>query len=194
MALAELLRALEEEAEGRIAEIRSRASAEAERIERESEADLARREATDLGAREAELRSAAAREVEEARRAAAGRVLEARSEALARVRQRVEARLAARAGDQVMLPWLVRGMERGLEYLDHGAVVVQAPAALLGELREAHPGAREVTFEPFAEQRAGLLLRSADGAVTVDATLEGVLAREWPAVAIELVRRIEEGA
>ncbi len=64
-------------------------------------------------------------------------------------------------------------------------------AALLDGLRSSLDGRRDVTFEPAIPPRAGLVLHSADGSLTVDATLESRLDQAWPRFAIDLMRRLE---
>jgi vacuolar-type H+-ATPase subunit E/Vma4 len=190
VALNELLRTLEAEAAARMEEIRSRARAEAERLRCDCEAELSRRQAGILEARLADLRAAAAREVAAARREAARRVLEAREATLARVRGRVRERLAARAEDTALLPLLHHDLQRGLDFVGEGAVV-RAAGALLDGLRASLDGRRDVGFEPVIPPRAGLELRSADGRISVDATLESRLDQEWPRLAVALMGRLE---
>jgi vacuolar-type H+-ATPase subunit E/Vma4 len=190
MALTELLRSLEDEARSRIDEIRAAARAEAERLRRESEAEQADRRAAAVGVREGELRAAAARALEAARRGAAARVLEARAEALTRVRAGAQARLAARRADASLLPLLRHDLLDGLGYLGDAAAVVEADTALVEGVRAALNGRPAVTVAPGAG-RGGLVLRSADGTVTVDASFETRLASLWPSLAIELSRRME---
>jgi vacuolar-type H+-ATPase subunit E/Vma4 len=190
VALEQLLRTLETEASERIEEVRSRARAEAERVRRRSEDELSRRQEALLGATSTELRTAAAREVAAARHEATRRVLVARDATLARVRDRVRERLAARAEDTALLPLLQRDLERSLGFVGENAVV-QAAGALLEGLRDAVDGRRGVTFEPAVPPRAGLMLRSTDGRLTVDATLESRLVQAWPRLAVTLIGRLE---
>jgi vacuolar-type H+-ATPase subunit E/Vma4 len=191
MALAELLRTLEEDAAARREALLARARADAERLRAESGADLARRRAAALAAREAELRATAARATEVARRQAARRLLETRSGALERIRRRTETQLAERAADPAWLPALARDVELALEYVGPVPAVVEAPAALLEYLRGTITGLAHVTLEPAGGGRRGLVVRSADGSLTVDATLESRLARAWPRLAIDLAARLE---
>jgi len=193
VALNELLRTLEAEAAVRIEEVRSRARNEAEQLRREGEAELSRRRVKTLAAREAELRATAVREVATTRREAARRVLEARAAILARIRSSVGNRLAARAADPTLLPLLQRDLRRGLGYVGENAVV-RADGGLLDGLRSSLDGRRDVTFEPAIPPRAGLVLHSADGSLTVDATLESRLDQAWPRFAIDLMRRLETRA
>jgi vacuolar-type H+-ATPase subunit E/Vma4 len=192
VALNELLRTLEDEARARIDALLDRARAEAAGIREAAASELAARRTAELRTREAELRSGAARVMEAARRDAARRVLEARAEALARVRRRAEERLAARRADPELLPGLRREVLEGLGYLGDGPSVVEADPAVLDGLRAAVDGRRDVSFAPAP--RGGLVLRSADGTLTVDATFASRLARAWPRLAIELVRRLESAS
>ena len=190
MALDQLLRTLEDEARTRMEEVLGRARAEATALREAADAArTARREAT-LRARELELRAGVARELEVARRAATRRVLEARARALDRIRRAAEARLAGRAGDPALLPRLRAELADGLGYLGEGPVVIEASEALLPDLRRAMNGRPEVTF--VAGTTGGLVLRAADGSLVVDASLETRLDRAWPALSIELVRRMED--
>jgi vacuolar-type H+-ATPase subunit E/Vma4 len=191
MALAELLRSLQEEADARERTLLAEARAGAERLRTDRAADLARRVAAGRDAREVELRRAAARELEAARRRATGQLLEARAEALERIRRRAEARLAERAADPAGLPRLARDLALALEYLGTGPAIVEAPAPLLGGLRGTGSDPSRVTFVPSSDGRRGLVVRSADGRVTVDASIEHQITRAWPRLAIELAARLE---
>lgn len=191
MALAELTRTLEEEAATHRAALLAQARADAERLQAESGTDLARQRAVALAAREAELREAAARATEAARRHAVRRLLETRGRALERIRGRVEARLAERASDPAWLPSLARDVGLALEYLGAVPAIVEAPVPLLEHLRGVIADPARVTLKATGDGRHGVMVRSADGSVTVDATLESRLARAWPRLAIDLVTRLE---
>jgi len=191
MALAELLRILEEEAASRREALLAQARADAERLRTESGADLARRRAVTLATREGELRATAARAIEVARRQAARRLLEVRSGALERIRRRTETELAERASDPAWLPALARDVGLALEYLGPVPAVIEAPPPLLEYLRGTLAGLARVTLEPASDDRRGLVVRAADGSLTVDATLESRLDRAWPRLAIDLAAQLE---
>jgi vacuolar-type H+-ATPase subunit E/Vma4 len=190
MALIDLLRALEEDGAARVAEVRARAQAEILRVRAGSEAECESRRAAALNGRETVLRAAAARELDATRRTAVARYLDARSAALARVHDRVRARLAARADDPALLPILRGDLASALEYAGDGPVVVEAVPALLEGLRTTPSGSREVRFEG-TRRDGGVVVRAADGAWTVDGTFDGRLRRAWPRLAIELAPRLE---
>ena len=192
MALDELLRNLESEAAERVEDVLRRAREEADRLRREGRADGRRRRVAAGARRRTELRAAAAREIEAARHDATRRRLEARSTVLERIRTRTRARLRSRADDPALLPGLRRDLAEALSYLGDGPVVVVGPAPQLARLREAGAGRAGLTFEPTDGAGAGLLLRSAAGTVTVDATLDGRLDQAWPSLAIDLASRLEQ--
>ena len=190
MALAELLQALEEDAAARISDLRARAESDAQRVRLEAAAGREARRSAALRTREADLRAAAGRELELARRDAVRRHLEARAEALQRVRIRLEARLAERAHDGALLPLLESDLARALEYAGEGAIVVEASRGVLEDLRRRWPGRRDARFQE-ADGLGGLLVHAVDGSWMVDATFATRLDRAWPRLAIELVRRLE---
>jgi vacuolar-type H+-ATPase subunit E/Vma4 len=190
MALAELLRALEQDADTRIAALLADARTEADRVAAEAAAELTRRRATEVGAREASHRAAAARAIESARRQAASRLLEARANALDRIRSRAERLLAHRDVDAELADLLRGDLLLALEYLGPVPAVVEASPPLIEALRAAPPAGTRVTFTA-TNGRPGLVVRAENGSVTVDATLSGRLARAWPRLAIDLARELE---
>jgi vacuolar-type H+-ATPase subunit E/Vma4 len=191
MALAELLRTLEAEADERIAGLLAKARADAERLRADSAGESDRRRAAALLAREAELRATAARTLEEARREAKRRVLEARASALERIRSRSEALLAERVADPGLSSVLAGELARALEYLGTAPAVVEAPAPVLEVLGRKLGDRAQVTLQPTSAHRPDLLVRSSDGSLTVDATPASRLARAWPRLAIGLAARLE---
>ena len=191
MALAELLRTLEQEADERVAALLAKARADAEGL-RAGRADVtASRRAAALGAREAEFRSAAARTLEETRRETKRRLLEARAEVLERIWSRAEALLAERVADPGLSSVLAGELERALDYLGAAPAVVEAPAPVLEVLRQKLGGRAQVLLQPATAHRPGLMVRSADGSLTVDASPASRLARARPRLAIELAARLE---
>jgi vacuolar-type H+-ATPase subunit E/Vma4 len=190
MALSDLLRTLEREAAARMEEVRRRAREEVDRVRAEADAERERRRVAILGAKEAELRGAAARELEAARRAALTRRLEARGTVLARIRARVTARLDARADDVALLPLVRSDLLRALEYAGNGDVVVTASRGMVPAVRRALEGRAGVRVEATSGA-GGVTVQAIDGAWAVDATFRSRLDRAWPRLAIDLVRRLE---
>ena len=191
MPLAELLGTLEKEADERIAALLAKARADAERLRTDRAEVTARRRAAALGAREAELRAGAARALEETRRETTRRLLEARAEALERIRSRAEALLAERIADPALWPVLAGELERALGYLGAAPAVVEAPAPVLEALRRRLGGRTQTVLQPTTAHRPCLVVRSADGSLTVDAALASRLARAWPRLAIGLAARLD---
>jgi hypothetical protein len=191
MALAELLRTLESEAGGRVEALLARARADADRLRSERGDTIARRHAAGLAAREGELRAAAARELEECRREATRQLLEARAQVLARIRGRAEALLAERVEDPSVSGALAGELERGLAYLGAAPAVVEAPSAVVEELRRRLGDRAELVLKPTPPQRPRLVARAADGSLSVDASPAGRLAGAWPRLAIGLASRLE---
>jgi vacuolar-type H+-ATPase subunit E/Vma4 len=190
VALDELLRTLEAEAGERVAALRTGARAEADQIRAARAGESARRRAAILEAREAELRTALARDIEAAEREARRQVLETRAGVLDLIRRRAEQLLAARAAEPESLRAQAADLERGLEYLGEAPAVVEVPAGLVASL-QARLGGRGRAVPQPAGARPGLTIRSADGGLTVDATPGGRLARAWPQLSIELAARLE---
>jgi vacuolar-type H+-ATPase subunit E/Vma4 len=191
MALADLLRALEQDAEARIAELRAEATASAGRLRAEAGARLERRRTAELATREAGLQSETARAIEATRQEAARRVLTARAQALERIQGRARELLLRTEPDAGLRAGIAREVNAALEYFgDTAAVVRCAPAwgSALEPIVARRPGIR---LEATNGVGPGAAIRAADGSLEIDATLETRLDRLWPRLAIELVRQLE---
>jgi vacuolar-type H+-ATPase subunit E/Vma4 len=191
MSLDRLVQTLEQEADGRVAATLAQARADAERLLAGRSEEIARRRTTVLETREAELRAGSERALEQARREATRGFLEARAETLSRIRARVEALLADGVAGPTVMPALSRDLEQALDYLGGAAAVVEAPQPLAAALERALAGRGRIVTQPATAGRVGLVVRSADGSLTVDATPAARLARAWPRLAIELAARLE---
>jgi vacuolar-type H+-ATPase subunit E/Vma4 len=168
MALADLLHTLEREAAGRADARLADARAEAERLTAATAAELAARREQALAAREQALRAEAERSIVTATRDAERTRLLAQHELLARVHTHARRNLVQRAGTtegQAAIGVLVA---RALTYLGEAAATAR------------------VTPQP-----TGARVEAGDASVDVDATLEGVLERLWPGLAMDVVRRAE---
>jgi vacuolar-type H+-ATPase subunit E/Vma4 len=191
MALDELLRCLERESDDRIAALVAQARAQADQLRVGRTAESAARRDAALAAREAELRAAAARDLDATRREARRRVLQARAEALERIRRRADDLLTERAADPAFLPSQAQDLERALGYLDGASAVVEAPAPLVPGLRAMLEGRARVVAQSIGAVRTGLTIRAEGGGLTVDATPGGRLARAWTRLGIDLAARLE---
>jgi vacuolar-type H+-ATPase subunit E/Vma4 len=194
MALRELLRALEKDAEIRVAAVGAEARAAADRLSADASARLEQRRAADLAAREVELRAAASEEIEAARREATRRALLARAEALHRVFTHARAMLTRLEPDLTLQAGVGREIDAAQAYLGTTAGVVRCSHGWAATLKTALAGRSGLRLEPTKGIGAGMVVRAADGTVEVDATLERRLEQLWPRLAIELVRALEAPA
>lgn len=167
MPLADLLQTLEREAAARADARVAEAQADAARILAAHAAELEARRMAVLASREQALRADGERSIIAARRDAERTRLLARHELLTRVRDRARAALAMQAGS------------------DCGHRAISALGLRARTYLGDPAGARTIT------QPTGVRLVDADGTVEVDATLESVLERLWPALAMDIVRRAE---
>ena len=190
MALSDLLRRLEEEADARIAALQASARAEAAGVAAEAAARLSERHATAMASREAALRAAAARASISARRDAAARVLAARDETLQRILRRMEQLLGARRGSDAVLARAGADLDAALGYLDGPISVRCRPELVTWARSRLAAGAREgVQADP--EVGTGAVLRAADGSVEIDATVEQRLARLTPELTVAAARMLD---
>jgi vacuolar-type H+-ATPase subunit E/Vma4 len=176
MALSELLRRLEEEADSRAADIRSTAHAEASRIAAESAADLTHRRTLVLAQREATLRAATARETAAARRAATAELLTARAAVLDRIFEQVNTLLAERRGAGAVLECAAVDLNAALGFLNGGGTA-RCRSELLDWVRGVLAAGSGITVEADPSVGIGAVVRAADGSVEIDATVEHRLGR-----------------
>ena len=191
MGLTDLLEAMERETTARAEGLLEGARREAARVRAAAEAEWERRRSEALLARETELRTTAAREIEAARWQAAARRLDARAAALDRIRRRVERGLAARADDPVLLPFIRRDLPRALAYAGEGACVAVTSPGMAAEVRRLLASTRDDVVVQVDSGTAGVVLRGTDGSWSVDGTLQSRLDRAWPRLAIDLARSLE---
>ena len=168
MALTDLLQTLEREATGRADARLTDAHAEAERLRAAHAAELAARRQQALAVRAQMLRADGERSIVAAERDAERTKLLALHELLGRVRERARHSLAQHAGTTRGQAAVAALVARALTYLGEAAASAQA-----------------------TPQPTGTRLAAADASVEVDATLEGVLVRLWPGLAMDIVRRVE---
>jgi vacuolar-type H+-ATPase subunit E/Vma4 len=190
MALADLLRQLEEQAAAQTSAILAEARAAAERTVAGATAERERRRAAALAAREHDLRAELARAVDLARREAIAKVLEARAEVLSRVLRRARALLAERQRDPNSVPALTRDWEAALSYVGEEPILIRCPPAYAGWVR-ARLNGRPATVETDASAAVGLVVRTAGGSLEIDAGLEARLLRLWPRIQITIAQDLE---
>jgi vacuolar-type H+-ATPase subunit E/Vma4 len=193
MALADLLRALEHDAEARIAEVRTEAVASSARLRGEGRERLEHRRSAELATRETALQSEAARILETTRQDAGRRVLTARARALERIQSRARDLLLRTEPDRRLLDGVALEVGTALEYFGDSSAVVRCAPAWGAALTPIVARRSNVKLEATNGVGPGAAIRAADGTLEIDATLETRLDRLWPRLAIDLVRELEGG-
>lgn len=189
MALAELIAALEREADEEVAALLAQASAEAGAILAAADTATARQLEQALAAEGRRL----AREEEAAVAAATNAARAEELAARAHVLRRAAAATRSLAGEaEASLPpaALSRLVEAGRRYLSDGAVTLRCPPPLLASAREA--AADLAIAIESAEEGEGLALVA--GAWRVELGLPALVERRWGALAPLLLRALQEGA
>lgn len=191
MPLDALLTRLARETDDQVAALLEAARRDAARARPEAAAETDRERAARLEAIDAGHRTALARESEAARQHGTVTLLQARRRAVERVLTAVRARLAEAVADTSYLTAMAAELDDALAVLGGKPAILEAPPALAAIARRRPDAPQEILDYP---DLAGFRLRSADGSVEVDATLEERLRRLAPAIAIEVVRALEEAA
>jgi len=173
VALDELLAALTRDAQAEADRVLTTARAEAASIAAASETEVDRRRANVLDTRMAELEQDVERALSEARLAARREVLEARERLLDRVFAAVKEGLAGALDHPRFREGLPQRLAEGLSAFGPAeTVVVAAPPRLAATVKRLLDGRASLEKDPAI---LGVCLRSADGAVRVDATLDARL-------------------
>ncbi len=194
MALPELLAELERDAAARVAAVLADARQRAAELVEAGRRSSADRRASALGQREAALRNAMAERLSRARRDARLRGLRARDRFLAGVREAARERLAAAQTGEAHGAALAGRLDEALAFTGADAVEIQAAPPLVPAMRRLarERGGQVRVTEAGIE--SGFRVRTLDGRVTIDETLQTRLDRDWPALAIELVARRTGGS
>jgi vacuolar-type H+-ATPase subunit E/Vma4 len=187
MALAELLRALEEQGAERREEEIARARETCEQILEASRGALALRREEFLSRVRRDEEELARRILSRARSEAARAVLVARGSLLDRVEQGLKERIRDAPSDRTYLEGLTAEIRDAIGRLPPGPARLRAPEALSPRVAEAVAGLDGVRVEASAEVGVGFVALSRDGSVEVDATLEARLAQVWPQLAVEVL-------
>lgn len=189
---APLLAQLQDTARQDVARHLDAARREADTIRADARARIGRRVARALDDRHADR----ARDREgqlAAARVDAGRItLAARERLVERVLAAAMERARLRGEDEAARAWLADTLRDALAFLPEGPVVVSTDDPRAGAVALEVAPARSVTFEPLGAP--GMRVRSSDGAVMVDATLERHLRAERARLAIAIIARAAEPA
>lgn len=189
MALDVLLDTLARDAGAEQRQIVDEANAEAARIRAGATARAEARCAEALAARELEMQGRL-----DARRATAARdarvaALAVRQELLGRIRSAVELALPGTldAHEDAIAPLVVEAIES----LPPRQVVLRCRPGLAGHVQGVAKSLGKVRVVPDDAVPEGLEAESEDGMVLVHNTLEARLTRQWPALSIAILARIE---
>jgi vacuolar-type H+-ATPase subunit E/Vma4 len=186
-----LLATLERNALAEIARIEADGRARAQAITDAAERRMRERRDAALGARRAEGRAVLERALAAARRVARERVLEARAALLDRVFAAIRALLPEVATTAEYQACLANELEQARAFTAERSAVVRCAPALAEQLRQVVRTNGRLKIEPDGGISAGFRVATQDGALEVDATLEGRLRRAQPRIAIEALAALK---
>src|SRR3990172_2450873 len=187
MPLEHLLAALERDAPAPAGTLLADARAAADAIAAEAEQAIARRRRDVLGARESELRVAAQVALAEARRAGRRTVLEARQRFLDRVFAAAGAQFPEATVGEAYRAALPRHVAATLQSIGAVPAVIHCPEGLVPTIRAVVARQKHLSVESDAGVEAGFRLTTTDGTVEVDHTLDGLLERLRPRLALAVL-------
>jgi len=183
-----LLATLERSAEVEAEQILNAARAEAARLA--AEANERRRKGRDLTLAERAVtwRSDNALALAEARRRAGAVVAAAQQRLVQRVFAAVKRRFSDAICSDSYRAALPGHLDEALGYVGDRAAVVRCPRAIEAAVRALVTRRSGVTVEADDDAAAGIVVQTDDGALTVDATLEGRLAALSRGLALHIAR------
>jgi vacuolar-type H+-ATPase subunit E/Vma4 len=184
MALAELLRVLEDGTAAEVRAIAEAAAGEAARIEAEASARRSERVASATTACAAKCRAAGDAEIAAANRAARADILAARAAMLERIRAGVCEQLPGVLADDRELGRAL--VAAALACVGDESGTLRCSPVLVDIAREASPAAIRVEAEPGVA--TGVVIELATG-TRIDATLTTLLDRLWPTLACEALQQ-----
>lgn len=191
MPLEELLAAITAEGEAQVERLDAESEAEAARLVGGARERVARARAEAQHA--AELRLSQEREaaLTAARRESAAELLRIRRQLLDAVFRRATELLPDAVSDERYIGALPAEVLDAVAYLPEtaGDAAVLRCSPVLAPVLAATP---RITIAPDAAVGTGFVVRSGDGTVEVDGTLEARLARLRPALAIEILRTLRD--
>ena len=180
-----LLAGLERAAEAEIVRVTAEGQARAAALKAQAEQRIAGRRQAALGQREAEGRAALERSLARARHVARERALRAREHLLDRFFTTLRSTLPGLAATSVYRGALAQDLARTLTFAGEGEVVVHCAPALTTDIRRLMKTNGRLTIKTDPQIVAGFRVATADGALEVDATLEGRVLRLRPRLAVE---------
>ncbi len=180
-----LIAGLERAAEAEIAQVVRDGQAQASALTAEAEQRIARRRQDALGQREAEGRAALERSLAGARHLARQRALQARAVLLDRFFTALAEALPTLAAGPAYRGALPRDVARTLAFAGEQEAVVHCAPALTALMRRLVKTNGRLSIKSDPRIAAGFEVRTADGGLEVDGTLEGRALRLRPRLALE---------
>ena len=186
-----LLATLDRNAMAEIARIEAEGRTRAQAITDAAERRMRERRDAALGARRVEARITLERALAAARHAARERALEARAALLDRVFAAIRAVLPEAAISAEYQARMANELEQARAFTAERPAVVRCAPGLAEKLRQVARTNGRLKIEPDGGISAGFRVATEDGALEVDATLEGRLRRAQPRIAIEALAGLE---
>ncbi len=183
---------LRKNAEATAARILNSARLEAEQLRAEAEREIQSRRAASLQLEEDKYRLAARSVVATERHASMQAVLMARAQLVDRVLELATSLLPDACTTETYRSTIAQQLADSMLFVGHEGTRILCAPELVSTVREAARAYASVTVEPDTETRAGFIVVSADGSVTVDKRLDTQLRRMRPTLAIEIHNRVEE--
>ncbi|HUK20300.1 MAG TPA: V-type ATP synthase subunit E [Gemmatimonadales bacterium] len=192
MSLDHLLAGLERDATAQADGLLAAARAEAARLTTAADDRTRARQAAALGVREAELRAQSEAALSVARLSGRAAVLEGRRRVLDRILGAARGQFVSMLDDPAYRAALPQQVNEALDALgDETAATIVCPSPLVAAVQDIVARRRHVTVQADPASRPGIRVRSADGVIEVDNTLEGRLGRLRPRLEVELAARLE---
>jgi len=193
MSLDALIRTLTQQAEHTAVEQRERTASEVSRIV--EEAKRVRNERWEAVRRdsEARYRNEARARLARAQRGARQRVQQARAAFLDGVFERVVAMLPSLATDARFVNMVPDLLQEGLQYVGDEVVTVMCPPVLGDIVKKASARFPNVSVVLDESAGVGVSLRTSQGTLTIDNTLEARLQRMKGELAIEVLHQFDRG-
>ncbi len=191
MPLPDLLAALERDAGTQADAILAAARAEAERVASDTEARIATQRAAARATTETVRRGELERDLARARREAQARVLAARGGLIDRVERAVRGLLPEAMKQPAYLESLAPALQEALSSAGDVPVEIRCSPPLEQSIRRLVSGRPSATVTADAAVGSGFRVRSEDGGMEVDATLESRLVRERAQLALHALALFE---
>lgn len=194
MSIARLVASLEADAARDAAARLAAAEARAGAIRADAEAEAAARRRRFFAEHEPAMRAQVLRQIASAQRTCATATLAARHEILERIFARATEMLATPEVLEDYARDLATRLQTALVHLDDRPAVVRCRPAIADRVRAAIGGRPDLDVDADEEAPTGFVVRTMDGRLEIDDTLDARLERLRPRLASRLVRRLDGAA